>query len=266
MEEVIPLFKSHYSLGRSILTLDMPKEFSDDRSDTIFDIVDDITPELKDVFLVEDSMAGFLEAYSNAKELKKKLIFGLRLTFCPDCLEKSEEGRKNSYKNIIFIKNEAGYKQLIKIYTYAAQDGFYYEPRLDFKTLKNFWTEDLVLAIPFYDSFLYNNKYTDSQCVPDFSFNEPMFFIEDNDTLLDKDMGKAVETFCEGGYEIIKTQSIYYRKDEDFLSYLTARCINKRTTTEKPNFDGMCSDQFSIESWCRKTGAKIKQKATQPTE
>ena len=44
MEEVVPLFKSHYSLGRSILTLDMPKEFSDERSDTIFDIVDDITP------------------------------------------------------------------------------------------------------------------------------------------------------------------------------------------------------------------------------
>ena len=100
MEEVIPLFKSHYSLGRSILTLDMPKEFTDDRSDTVFDIVDDITPEIKDVFLVEDSMAGFLEAYTNAKELKKKLIFGLRLTFCPDCLEKNEEGRKNSFKNM----------------------------------------------------------------------------------------------------------------------------------------------------------------------
>ena len=257
MEEVIPLFKSHYSLGRSILTLDMPKEFTDDRSDTVFDIVDDITPELKDVFLVEDSMAGFLEAYTNAKELKKKLIFGLRLTFCPDSLEKSEEGRKNSYKNIIFIKNEGGYKQLIKIYTYAAQDGFYYEPRLDFKKLKEFWTDDLILGIPFYDSFLYNNKYTDSQCIPDFSFNNPVFLIEDNDTLLDKDMGKAVEKFCEGKYETVKAQSVYYRRNEDFGAYMTARCINKRTTTEKPNLEGMCSDQFSIEAWCKKTGSKI---------
>ena len=266
MEEVVPLFKSHYSLGRSILTLDMPKEFSDERSDTIFDIVDDITPEIKDIFLVEDSMAGFLEAYTNAKESKKKLIFGLRLTFCPDCLEKSEEGRRNSFKNIIFIRNEAGYKQLIKIYTHAAQDGFYYEPRLDFKTLKTFWTEDLLLAIPFYDSFLYNNKYTDSQCIPDFSFNEPVFFVEDNDTLLDKDMAKAVKKFCEGKYQTVNSQSVFYRKNEDFLAYLTARCINKRTTTEKPNFDGMCSDQFSIEAWCKKTGSKIKQKAFKPVQ
>jgi len=266
MEEVIPLFKSHYSLGRSILTLDMPKEFTDDRSDTVFDIVDDITPELKDVFLVEDSMAGFLEAYTNAKELKKKLIFGLRLTFCPDSLEKSEEGRKNSYKNIIFIKNEAGYKQLIKIYTYAAQDGFYYEPRLDFKKLKEFWTDDLILGIPFYDSFLYNNKYTDSQCIPDFSFNNPVFLIENNDTLLDKDMGEAVEKFCEGKYETVKAQSVYYRRNEDFGAYMTARCINKRTTTEKPNLDGMCSDQFSIEAWCEKTGSKIVDKPRRAIE
>ena len=257
MEEVIPLFKSHYSLGRSILTLDMPKQFSDERSDSVFDIVDDVTPEIKEVFLVEDTMAGFLEAYTNAKELKKKLVFGLRLTFCPDCLEKNEEGRKNSFKNIIFIRNEAGYKQLIKIYTYAAQDGFYYEPRLDFKKLKELWTDDLVLGIPFYDSFLYNNKYTDSQCIPDFSFNDPVFFIENNDTLLDEDMGRAVENFCKDKYEIVKSQSVYYRKNEDFLAYLTARCINKRTTTEKPNFDGMCSNKFSIENWCSKTGSKI---------
>ena len=257
MEEVIPLFKSHYSLGRSILTLDMPKEFTDDRSDTVFDIVDDITPEIKDVFLVEDSMAGFLEAYTNAKELKKKLIFGLRLTFCPDCLEKNEEGRKNSFKNIIFIKNESGYKQLIKIFTHAAQDGFYYEPRLDFKTLKQLWTDDLILAIPFYDSFLYKNKYTNSQCIPDFSFTDPVFLIEDNDTLLDKGTAKAVEKFCEGKYKTFKSQSVYYRNNEDFEAYITARRINKRTTTEKPNLEGMCSDQFSIEAWCKKTGSKI---------
>ena len=127
----------------------------------------------------------------------------------------------------------------------------------EFKKLKEFWTDDLILGIPFYDSFLYNNKYTDSQCIPDFSFNNPVFLIEDNDTLLDKDMGKAVEKFCEGKYETVKAQSVYYRRNEDFGAYMTARCINKRTTTEKPNLEGMCSDQFSIEAWCKKTGSKI---------
>jgi hypothetical protein len=111
------------------------------------------------------------------------------------------------------------------------------------------WSNDLLLAIPFYDSFLYNNKYTDSQCVPDFSFTEPVFFIEDNDVLLDKDMGERVLEFCSGKYETVQTKSIYYKNRKDFAAYLTFRCINGRTTVDKPNFDGMCSSEFCYESY-----------------
>jgi len=248
MEEITPIFKSHYSLGRSILTLKMPKEVKEDESsDSVFDICDDAG--IKEAYLVDDNMAGFLEAFTNAEALKIKLIFGLRLTFCPDSRNKSEEGRRHSYKNIIFAKNAKGYKQLIKIYTFAAQEGFYYEPRIDFEQLKLLWSNDLLLAIPFYDSFLYNNKYTDSQCVPDFSFTDPVFFSEDNDVLLDKDMQARVSDFCSGKYEIVKTKSIYYKHKKDFSAYLTFRCINGRTTVEKPNFDGMCSSEFCYESY-----------------
>ena len=248
MGEIIPIFKSHYSLGRSILTLNLPKEEdATDSADSVFDICQ--YAGLKEVYLVDDNMAGFLEAFTNAEELKIKLIFGLRLTFCSDHSNKSEEGRQNSYKNIIFAKNANGYKQLIKIYTFAAQEGFYYEPRIDFNSLKPLWDKDLLLAVPFYDSFLYNNKYTDSQCVPDFSFTDPVFFTEDNDTLLDKDMQARVLDFCSDKYEVVKTKSIYYKNREDFPAYLTFRCINGRTTVEKPNFDGMCSPEFCYESY-----------------
>ena len=248
MGEIIPIFKSHYSLGRSILTLNAPKEVEENESsDSVFDICEDAG--IKEMYLVDDNMTGFLEAYTNAESLKIKLIFGLRLTFCPDSSNKSEEGRRNSYKNIIFPKNAKGYKQLIKIYSFAAQEGFYYEPRTDFKNLKSLWSNDLLLAIPFYDSFLYNNKYTDSQCVPDFSFTEPVFFIEDNDVLLDKDMGERVLEFCSGKYETVQTKSIYYKNRKDFAAYLTFRCINGRTTVDKPNFDGMCSSEFCYESY-----------------
>ena len=248
MEKILPIFKRHYSLGRSILTLNKPKDIPDDESaDSVFDICQD--GGIRDLFLVDDNMAGFLEAYTNAKELEIKLIFGLRLTFCLDYSNKSEEGRRNSYKNIIFAKNGEGYKQLVKIYTFAAQEGFYYEPRIDFNSLKQFWTDDLLLTVPFYDSFLYLNKYTDSKCVPDFSYVVPVFFLEDNDTLLDKDMAKRVEDFCGDKYQIVRVKSIYYKNREDFGAYLTFRCINKRTSVQKPRMDGMCSSEFSYESW-----------------
>ena len=248
MDEIIPIFKSHYSLGRSILTLKGVKNPSETHSsDSIFDICEDAG--LKELFIVDDNMSGFLEAYQQTEELKIKLIFGLRLTFCPDASNKTEDGRRNSYKKIIFLRNAEGYKQLIKIYTFAAQEGFYYEPRIDMETLKSFWTKDLLLAVPFYDSFLYNNKYTDSQCVPDLSFADPVFFIEDNDVLIDKDLKERVLEFCSNQYPIQRVKSIYYRNRDDFPAYLTFKCINKRTSVEKPNFDGMCSDQFCYESY-----------------
>ena len=248
MDEIIPLFKSHYILGRSILTLNLPKGAEEeDGADSVFDICEDSGQ--KELYLVEDNMAGFLEAFSHAESLKIKLIFGLRLTFCPDSQNKSEEGRSNSFKNIIFARNTKGYKQLIKIYTLAAQEGFYYEPRIDSEIIKPLWTKDLLLAIPFYDSFLYNNKYTDSQCVPDFSFSDPVFFTEDNDLLLDKDMKKRVLDFCGSTHPVQNVKSIYYKNKKDFGAYLTFRCINKRTTVEKPNFDGMCSNEFCYESY-----------------
>ena len=250
MEEIVPLFKSHCSLGRSILTLEKPEdEKNSEVSDSIFDIAQE--DNLKEIFLVEDSMTGFLQAYTNSQALDLKLIFGLRLTFCPDCLEKSEEGRKNSYKNVIFARNHQGYKQLIKIYTYAAQEGFYYEPRIDNQKFKEYYTEDLVVGVPFYDSFLYVNKYTNSHCVPDFSFCDPVFFLEDNDVLIDQDLSASVLNFCEDKYEVIKSKSVYYKNEKDFGAYLTHRCISKRTSLGKPNFEGMCSNEFSYESYKR---------------
>ena len=97
MDEIIPLFKSHYSLGRSILTLNLPKGAEEeDGADSVFDICEDSGQ--KELYLVEDNMAGFLEAFSHAESLKIKLIFGLRLTFCPDSQNKSEEGRSTLLK------------------------------------------------------------------------------------------------------------------------------------------------------------------------
>ena len=74
MGEIIPIFKSHYSLGRSILTLNAPKEVEENESsDSVFDICEDAG--IKEMYLVDDNMAGFLEAYTNAESLKIKLIW-----------------------------------------------------------------------------------------------------------------------------------------------------------------------------------------------
>ena len=139
---MLPLFKSHYSIGKSILTLDDPKKVTENGSDSIFKIAKDNS--LKKIILVEDSLVGFFEAYKRSKELGIDLIFGLRLSVRNSSLE---DDANSQHKVIIFSKTSNGCKLLNKIYSKAFCDfsGF-----LDSQSLKDIWSDnDLKLCIPF---------------------------------------------------------------------------------------------------------------------
>lgn len=245
----IPLFKSHYSIGKSILTLENQEEEKPDYPSSIISIAK--RKKLKTVFLVEDGMSGFLEAYKNCEEEKIKLIFGLRVTVCENAEEKNKESLQKECKYVIIAKNQEGYKRLIKISSAASCEGFYYQPRTDLKTVAKYWdSKDLQLCVPFYDSFLFNNALTFAICFPDFSFTNPVFFLEDNDLPFDHIVKSKVTKYCEeNNFETLPTKSVYYENRKDFKAYATFRCINNRSTLENPKFDHLCSNEFSFESW-----------------
>lgn len=248
MEDILPLFKSHYSIGRSILTLSEPEDSSLDSPDSILSLVKEAG--LNKFFLIEDNMSGFLEAYVNSKKEGMSLVFGLRLSVCLDMTLKDEDTLKETCKYLIIVKNNDGYKKLIKIFTSAAKDGFYYTPRIDFKHLNQIWSEtDLQMAIPFYDSFIFNNVMGSAVCIPDFQKIKPIFFIERNNLPFDPLIEKRVKQYCEDKYETVLTKSIFYKNKKDFKAYLTARCLNNRTTLSRPKLDHMSSDEFCFESW-----------------
>ena len=90
----IPLFKSHYSLGKSILTLDKPEDSDPSGPDSIISICKE--NKIKNLYLVDDSMSGFLQGYLNSKDEKINFNFGLRMTFCADIEIKDEDSRKTN--------------------------------------------------------------------------------------------------------------------------------------------------------------------------
>lgn len=248
----LPLFKSTYSVSRSILTLDKYGSSPPEGPSSIVDIAKN--NNLKEVFLVEDGMTAFLEAEKNLKGICP-FYYGLRISICPDMNDKSEESLKKTSKIIVFAKNGAGYKNLIKIHSKSATDGFYYKPRIDEKTLSQLWDENnLKLCIPFYDSFIYYNTFTYSICCPNFDFTKLTFFTEDNELPFDDLLSYKVKKYASDKYPVISTKSIYYEKREDFKAYLTFRCIGERTTLNKPEFDGMSSSEFCFESWKEQNG------------
>jgi len=244
---MIPLFKSHYSLGRSILTLEDKSE-TDEYPDSIIQIAKQ--NNLNEIFLVEDNMSSFLEAYTNCRNNNIKLNYGLRITVTESIIDKSEESRAKNSKLIIFFKNKKGYEHLTKLFSIAAKDGFYYEPRLDYTNIKNNWSDDLIVAVPFYDSFIFNNTLKNSICVPQIDFAKPVFFIEQNELPFDLIMKEKVLLYAQKNkLDVFDAKSIFYNNKKDFKTYLTFRCINNRTILNKPEIEHMSSNEFCFESY-----------------
>jgi len=248
---MLALFKSCYSIGKSILTLDDPKKTSPEGSDSIFKIA--LENNLKEIVLVEDSLIGFFEAFKRSKELKLKLIFGLRLSMRNSSLPEDSDSQ---HKVIIFAKNSEGCKLLNKIYSKAFCDfsGF-----LNYESLKDLWNDnDVKLVIPFYDSFIHVNSLSFANAIPDLSFTKPTFFLEDNGLALDILLQEKVLEFTKNNnFETQTAKSIYYKNNEDVDAFMTYKIICNRShgkdrSLEKPELAHFCSDQFSFQSWKNK--------------
>jgi len=256
MYKVLPLFKSHYSLGKSILTLESPTkpEKPIGYPITLFDLL--LRNKLSTLVLVEDNISGLLQASKVADECKIKLVFGLRLDVCEDMTQKDEPSLLKRAKYIIFAKGPQGYQTLIKISSIAAKEGFYYSPNIDFKTLKLLWNPHVYMAVPFYDSFLYLNTFCSHVHVPSLdAFNPVTFFTESNELPFDDLLEQRVREYCLiNKQDTLPAQSIYYKSADDYLAYVAFKCLHNRghsqkCTLERPELDHMNSDQFNFDKW-----------------
>ena len=242
---MIPLFASHFSIGKSMLTLDHPSKTKSGAADSIFSIAEEF--DLQEVVLVETTLTGFLKAHTTARDLNKKIIFGLKTTICLN----GGGDAKGNHKIIIFAKNGEGCRRLNKIYSHAFTQN---EGSINFADLKGLWDDRLLkMAIPFYDSFIFNNTMTFDNCVPDFRFTNPTFFIERNNLPFDQLIERRVVEFAKShGYETEETKSIYYKNREDMEAFQTYKCICGRQfqskSLSKPNLDHFGSDEFCMEA------------------
>jgi DNA polymerase III alpha subunit len=252
--KVLPLFTSAYSF-RSILTLDKPEKPKEGEvpdtsgADSIIQICQE--EKLKHMYLVEDNMVGLLEAKKNAgKDIE--LRFGLRLTFCADIAQKNDESVKSECKYVIFACSPVGYTLLTQIFTAANVEGYHDgKARMDFKTLKRFWDEkELTLVVPFYDSFIHRNSCYPANCLPDFSFANPVFFLENNGLYFDGQLERAIKEFDKDNtYFKRAVKSIYYKNRKDFLAWQTYKCMQNDSTLRVPNMEDCMSDAFCVEAW-----------------
>ena len=81
------------------------------------------------------SVSGHIDFQLACSKRDIKPIFGCEFYTCKNYLDKNEKHRNHL---VLLAKNEIGYKNLIKLASIAAVDGFYYKPRIDFELLEKY--------------------------------------------------------------------------------------------------------------------------------
>jgi DNA polymerase-3 subunit alpha len=205
---------------------------------------------LKKLHIVASNFADFMMGYKNLAKVGCDMAFGLKLVICEDIATKDEASFKSESKVILFMKNDKAYHALINLYTKAAIDGFYYVPRLDWKTLKYMWSDDLILALPFYSSFLAKNTMTFATIAPELPVKPLLLREVGQEMPFDDILGESVDRYAAAsGAEIQAVKSIYYKRREDAKAWQVWRCILNRTVFDNPGMEHLCSREFCWQSF-----------------
>lgn len=82
-------------------------------------------------------MFGVMEFYLECKKADIKPILGVEAYVAPQGIgQKKGDGEKNAYHLLLLARNIEGYRNLCKLSTIAALEGYYYKPRVDHEILR----------------------------------------------------------------------------------------------------------------------------------
>ena len=202
---------------------------------------------------------GAVEFYKKAIKRKIKPIIGAELYLA---FERMTDKRPNvddkRYHIVLLIKNEAGYKNLVKLLTKAHLEGFYYKPRIDEELLSQY-SEGLIClsaclqgkiprlilskkieeaektAQKYQEIFGKDNFYLELQHHPNIREQKVV-----NDTLI-----SISKKF---GIPLVATNDCHYLKPEDAQAQDVLMLINTGADSNDPERLTMKADDFSMRS------------------
>jgi DNA polymerase III alpha subunit len=249
-DKILPIFKTHASIGRSLLTYEDEDEINPLSPVSVIAIAK--LHKLDKVVIIDDLFTAFPELYKNCEKHNIQLIFGLNFNICNNVNIKDEDSLLSNCKISVLMKNSEAYKDLIKLNDAmkARKDNFYYTERGDWNILNEYLTDNLQVIIPPYDNFIHKNLLCMGNCIPKLDKFKPIFSLADMELPYDSLLRQAtVEFAAKNKYETQEVHPIYYYKDEDFKTYMVFRAINNRAEFSCPDVEFLTSSRFSYESY-----------------
>ncbi|HEY4523287.1 MAG TPA: DNA polymerase III subunit alpha [Candidatus Paceibacterota bacterium] len=210
------------------------------------------------------NLYGAIEFYKKAKKIGIKPILGVEAYLAPSSRFNKEtqgvgtNGRLPYYHLILLAKNNTGWKNLIKLVSYAYFEGFYYKPRVDKELLKQYHEGLIALSACLNGEIsrhLTADKYeTAKQIALDYQnmFGRDNFYLEIGSHPNIKETIKAhdglVKLSHDTGIPLVATQDIHYLKKEDASYHDILLAIQTGNKLSDGDRLSLKDDDFSMRS------------------
>ncbi len=182
------------------------------------------------------NLFGALDFYQRAKAHGVKPIFGCETYVAPDRLDKTE---RRSNHLILLAKNEVGWKNLSYLNSMGYLEGFYYNPRIDKKLLREH-TEGLIglsacLGGEVAQTLMRRGPEAAEGAAREFEdiFGKGNFFLEMQPNGLEEQEtvnGHLLEMSKKTGIGVIATNDCHYLNQTDARAHEILMCVQQKKT------------------------------------
>ena len=207
------------------------------------------------------NMYGALQFYTACLGAGIKPIIGCEFYLCDDLHNKS--GKQNFDHLILLAKNNDGYKNLLKLNSIAFLEGFYYKPRIDYKTLKSHANgliclsaclagriPKLILAHRMEDATAFAKELKEMFAPGDFYLE-----IQNHGMIEDKEVTVGLDKIAkELGLKLVATNDCHYINKEDAEMQDVLMCVQMGKTLDDPD-----RFKFSTQEYYYKTYDEMKE-------
>ncbi|MDO8556895.1 MAG: DNA polymerase III subunit alpha [Candidatus Jorgensenbacteria bacterium] len=170
------------------------------------------------------NLYGAIEFYKKARKAKIKPIIGVEAYIAPNGrLQKRAGVDDERYHLTLLVKNQAGWKNLIKLVTIANLEGFYYKPRIDKELLAEYHDGLICLSGCFgseFQRFLTSRRYGDAEALASWykSIFGDDFYIElQQHTKNTHEAAMAISKKLD--IPVVATQDVHYASRDDKMAH-----------------------------------------------
>lgn len=189
-------------------------------------------------------MYGNITFYSEAKSAGIKPILGCEVYVATESrLRKDPRLDKDQYHLVLLAKNEAGYKNLIKLVSTAFSEGFYYKPRVDKELLAQYSSDLIAMTaclggeVPTW--LLKNDQIQAERSLGEYAdiFGAENLYIELQENGLPEQapVNEALIALSkQTGLKLVASNDIHYLTEKDAESHDVLLCIQTNSTLDAP--------------------------------